>query len=134
MTEGQKFLKVTSILMIIGGALAALVCLLGLAGVAVLAAAADSHAAALALYIALGLGILAAVVELIAGIKGLKTVKTGENADKCVIWGCVVAGIAVVSIVVNLVGGGKFEITSVLLNLVLPALYIYGANQMKKAR
>ena len=29
MTEGQKFLKVTSILMIIGGALAALVCLLG---------------------------------------------------------------------------------------------------------
>ena len=105
-----------------------------LAGVAVLAAAAGSHAAALALYIALGLGVLAAMVELIAGIKGLKTVKTGENADKCVIWGCVVAGIAVVSIVMNLVGGGKFEITSVLLNLVLPALYIYGANQMKKAR
>ena len=34
MSKGQKFLKVTSILMIIGGALAGVSCLLGIAGVA----------------------------------------------------------------------------------------------------
>ena len=51
----MKFLKVTSILMIIGGALSGITCLLGIAGVALLAAVADSHAAALLLYLALAL-------------------------------------------------------------------------------
>ena len=40
MAKGQKFLKVTSILMIIGGALSGITCLLGIAGVALLAAVA----------------------------------------------------------------------------------------------
>lgn len=58
--DGQKFLKVTSILMIIGGISAVLVSLAGFAGVVVLASAADAHAEMLALYVGLGLGILAA--------------------------------------------------------------------------
>lgn len=128
--DGQKFLKVTSILMIIGGVSAVLVSLAGFAGVALLASAADAHAEMLALYVGLGLGILAAVVELIAGIKGVKAAKTGEKADKCVVWGGIVAGIAVVSVVAKLIGG-DFDITSALLNLVLPALYIYGALKTK---
>ena len=61
MSKGQKFLKVTSILMIIGGALAGVSCLLGIAGVAVLASLADGHAAALMLYLALALALAAAV-------------------------------------------------------------------------
>ena len=61
MSKGQKFLKVTSILMIIGGALAGVTCLLGIAGVAVLASLADGHAAALMLYLALALALAAAV-------------------------------------------------------------------------
>lgn len=132
MAKGQTFLKVTSILMIIGGALGALSCLLGIAGVALLAAAADSHAAALLLYVALVLAIFACVVEFIAGLKGLKTCKTGENADKCVVWGVIVTAIIVVSTVINLLNGGEFSITNILLNLVVPVLYIYGAAQVKK--
>ena len=131
MTKGQKFLKVTSILMIIGGVLSGITCLLGIAGVALLAAVADSHAAALLLYAALGLALAASVAELIAGLKGLKTCKSGENADKCVVWGAVIAGITVVSTIINLVGGGKVNITSILLSLVVPGLYIYGAVQVK---
>lgn len=128
----MKFLKVTSILMIIGGALSGITCLLGIAGVALLAAVAESHAAALLLYLALALALAAAVVEFIAGLKGLKTCKTGENADKCVVLGAVIAGITVLSTVINLVGGGKVNITSILLSLVVPGLYIYGAMQVKK--
>ena len=128
----MKFLKVTSILMIIGGALSGITCLLGIAGVALLAAVADSHAAALLLYLALALALAAAVVEFIAGLKGLKTCKTGENADKCVVLGAVIAGITVLSTVINLAGGGKVNITSILLSLVVPGLYIYGAMQVKK--
>mgnify|MGYP005769992091 CR=1 FL=1 len=128
----MKFLKVTSILMIIGGALSGITCLLGIAGVALLAAVADSHAAALLLYLALALALAAAVVEFIAGLKGLKTCKTGENADKCVVLGAVIAGITVLSTVINLAGGGKVNVTSILLSLVVPGLYIYGAMQVKK--
>lgn len=132
MAKGQTFLKVTSILMVIGGALGALSSLLGIAGVALLAAAADSHAAALLLYVALALAIFACVVEFIAGLKGLRTCKTGENADKCVVWGIIVAAIIVVSTVINLLNGGEFSLTNILLNLVVPVLYIYGAAQVKK--
>ena len=128
----MKFLKVTSILMIIGGALSGITCLLGIAGVALLAAVADSHAAALLLYLALALALAAAVVEFIAGLKGLKTCKTGENADKCVVLGAVIAGITVLSTVINLAGGGKVNVTSILLSLVVPGLYIYGAIQEQK--
>ena len=128
----MKFLKVTSILMIIGGALSGITCLLGIAGVALLAAVADSHAAALLLYLALALALAAAVVEFIAGLKGLKTCKTGENADKCVVLGAVIAGITVLSTIINLAGGGKVNVTSILLSLVVPGLYIYGAMQVKK--
>ena len=132
MAKGQTFLKVTSILMVIGGALGALSSLLGIAGVALLAAAADSHAAALLLYVALALAIFACVVEFIAGLKGLRTCKTGENADKCVVWGIIVAAIIVVSTAINLLNGGEFSITNILLNLVVPVLYVYGAAQVKK--
>ena len=132
MAKGQKFLKVTSILMIIGGALSGITCLLGIAGVALLAAVADSHAAALLLYLALALALAAAVVEFIAGLKGLKACKTGENADKCVILGAVIAGITILSTIINLAGGGKVNVTSILLSLVVPGLYIYGAMQVKK--
>lgn len=132
MEKGQTFLKVTSILMIIGGALGALSCLLGIAGVALLAAAADSHAAALLLYVALVLAILACVAQFITGLKGLKTCKTGENAGKCVVWGAIVAGITLLSTVISILNGGEFTITNILLNLVVPVLYIYGAAQVKK--
>ena len=71
-------MKVTSILMIIGGALSGITCLLGIAGGALLAAVADSHAALL-LYLALALALAAAVVEFIAGLKGLKACKTGRT-------------------------------------------------------
>ena len=132
MAKGQTFLKVASILMVIGGALGTLMSLLGIAGVALLAAAADSHAAALLLYVALALAVLACVVQFIAGLKGLKTCKTGENADKCVVWGVVVAAITVTSTVISIINGGEYTITNILLNLVVPVLYVYGAAQVKK--
>ena len=37
----------------------------------------------------------------------------------------------IISIIIGLVGGGQFSITSLVLNLLLPGLYVYGAMQMK---
>lgn len=132
MKKGQKFLKVTSILMIIGGVLSAITCVLGIAGVALLAAMADAQTEMWMLYAAIGLALVAAVAEFIAGLKGLKTCKTGQNADKCVVWGGVIAGVTVVSIILNVAGGNAPNVTSIVLNLLVPAMYIYGAMQVKK--
>ena len=71
----------------------------------------------------------AAVAEFIAGLKGLKTCKTGGDAHKCVIWGAVVAGITVVSSVMNVAGGGSVDAMSILLSLVVPGLYAGNAQK-----
>ena len=39
----------------------------------------------------------------------------------------------IISMIIGLVGGGTFSITSLVLNLLLPGLYVYGAMQMKGA-
>ena len=86
--KGQKILKVTSILMIIGGIIAAIAGVIAILGVSALAALSGS---------AEGTGLL----------------------------------LAIISIIIGLVGGGQFSITSLVLNLLLPGLYVYGAMQMK---
>ena len=39
--------------------------------------------------------------------------------------------VSIISMVIGLIGGGKFSITNLVLNLLVPGLYIYGAMQMK---
>ena len=47
--------------------------------------------------------------------------------------GIIIAILTIISIVIGIVGGGEFSITSLVLNLLLPGLYVYGAMQMKGA-
>ncbi len=102
--EGHKFLKVTGILMIIAAVFSII------AGVFV-----------------------GGICQLIAGIKGVKHSKRSEKAGKLIIWGAIVAGFSVLSIVMNLVNGGEFNVISVLTGIAVPALYIYGAILNSKA-
>ena len=39
----------------------------------------------------------------------------------------------IISMIIGLVGGGTFSITSLVLNLLLPGLYVYGAVQVKNS-
>ena len=71
------------------------------------------------------------VIEIIAGAKGLKACKVPENAGKCVTWGIVIAVLSIISMVIGLIGGGEFNITSLVLNLLVPGLYVYGALKTK---
>lgn len=82
--KGQKILKVTSILMIIGGIIA------------------------------------------ILGVSALAPQKAASRVK----WGIIIAILANISIIIGLVGGGQFSITSLVLNLLLPGLYVYGAMQV----
>lgn len=68
---------------------------------------------------------------IIAGAKGFKACKVPENARKDVIWGILSAVLSIVSTVIGLIGGGEFSITSLVLNMLVPGLYVCGALKTK---
>lgn len=129
--NGQKLLKITSILMIVGGIIAVIVGVIAVIGVSALAALSGSAEGTGLLYASSILVTISSVIEIIAGAKGLKACKTPENAGKCVIWGIVIAALSIVSMVIGLIGGGDFNVMNLVLNLLVPGLYVYGAMKTK---
>ena len=125
--KGQKILKVTSILMIIGGVIAVVVGVLAILGISALAEGTGL------LYASSILVTVASVIQFIAGIKGISACSDPQKAASCIKWGIIIAILAIISMIIGLVGGGTFSITSLVLNLLLPGLYVYGAMQMKGA-
>ena len=86
-----------------------------------------------AYWAALFLTLIGGICQLIAGIKGVKHSKRSEKAGGLIAWGAIVAVFSALSIVMNLVNGGEFNVTSVLTGVAVPALYIYGAVLNSKA-
>lgn len=130
--KGQKFLKVTGILMIIGGVIGiigGIVAILGVSGLAALAGSAEGTGM---LYAASILCLVSGIIQLIAGIKGVKNCTKPEMAQKCMVWGIIVAIFCVLGNVLNMVGGSELNMSSLVTGLILPALYIYGAYMNKK--
>ena len=130
--KGQKILKVTSILMIIGGVIAVVVGVLAILGISALAALSGSAEGTGLLYASSILVTVASVIQFIAGIKGISACSDPQKAASCIKWGIIIA-ILTITMIIGLVGGGTFCITSLVLNLLLPGLYVYGAMQMKGA-
>ena len=129
--KGQKALKITSILMIIGGVIAAVVGILAVLGLAALAALSENTEGVGLLYAGSIIIVVSSVIEFIAGIKGIGACSAPQKAASCIKWGIFIAILYVVATVINLVGGGTFSIINLVLNLVLPGLYVYGAAQLK---
>lgn len=129
--NGQKFLKITSILMIIGGIIAVIAGVIAILGISALAALAGSAEGTGLLYASSILVTVSSVIQIIAGAKGLKACKAPEIAGKCVTWGIVIAVLSIISLVIGLIGGGDFSITNLALNLLVPGLYVYGALKTK---
>ena len=130
-TKGSGFLKVTGILMIIGGGISIILGIIAALGVAALAHISDGEISSAMLYASVALMIVSAVAQLIAGIIGVNC-KKPEKAGTCMVWGVIVAVLCVVGTILNSVGGGSFSVFSLLLGLVLPVLYIIGAGFNKK--
>ena len=132
--QGQQILKITSILMIIGGVIAAITGGMANFSISALAALSGSVEGTGLLYAGSVLVTIASVIQFIAGIKGIGACSDPRKAASCIKWGIFIAGLSVVSMIVGLVGGGDFNITSLVLNLLLPGLYVYGAMQVKNTR
>ena len=131
-TKGTGFLKVTGILMIIGGAVSIILSIIAALGIAALAYISDEAVSSALLYASVILMIVSAVAELVAGIIGVANCKEPDKAVSCIVWGIIVAVLSVAGTVLNSVGGGSFSVFSLILGLVLPALYIIGAAFNKK--
>ncbi len=128
--QGSKFLKVTGILMIVFGAIALVVAIIAFAGIGVLAAMGASSAL---LTVSVIIALVGAVLELVAGIIGVKNWNKLEKAGTCIAWGIIVIALCIISNILTVVGGGEFSIVNLLTGLVIPVLYLIGGIQNKKA-
>lgn len=131
-TKGSGFLKVTGILMIIGGGISIILSIIAVLGVAALVYISDGEASSAMLYASVALMVVSAVAQLVAGIIGVVNCKKPEKAGVCIAWGVIVAVLCIAGTILNSAGGGSFSILSLVLGLVLPILYIIGAVFNKK--
>ena len=128
--KGRKFLKVTGILMIIGGAFGIIGGIIAMIGAGALAAVLETSAGGLMLASALILA--SAVFQLIAGIMGVKNCDNPEKAQSCLVMGVIVAILSVAGNIISNVLGSSFDILSYATGLVIPVLYIIGAVKNKE--
>ena len=129
--KGRKFLKVTGILMIIGGAFGIIGGIVAMIGAGALAAVLETSAGGLMLASVLILA--SAVFQLIAGIMGVKNCDKPEKAQSCIVIGVIVAILSVAGNVISNVLGSDFNIINYATGLIIPVLYIIGAVKNKEA-
>ena len=136
--KGKNFLKVTGILMIIGGAISMIVMIIALIAIGAGDALTGGEVSASTgkpglLYASCIIGLLGSVVEFVAGIFGVAHSKKPEKANTCFVWGIIVVVFTVIGTVLSLIGGSSFgsQIVYLLTGLVVPVLYIIGANLNK---
>ena len=128
--KGRKFLKVTGILMIIGGAFGIIGGIVAMIGAGALAAVLEKSAGGLMLASALILA--SAVFQLVAGIMGVKNCDKPEKAQSCIVIGVIVAILSVAGNVISNVLGSDFNIINYVAGLIIPVLYIIGAVKNKE--
>jgi len=140
MEQKSSLLKVTGILMIIFAGLGIILGAIALAGAVFITAhiaGIDDGIDTLAGLIIISLVILliAFLIQLIAGIFGVKNSNKPEKANTCIVFGIIVILMTVLSTILNISGGTQFDVTQVLMlliGLVIPVLYLIGAFNLKK--
>ena len=140
MEKSNKFLKVTGILMIIGSCFGLIGSVfLFLFGVLLAMGALLNPGPGVTLTVeVIGTGITIAIagsiIQMIAGIAGVKNAKKPEKANFCIVLGSLTALFYIASQILTYIGGGTktyLDYIIVVVGLVIPALYIVGAIQNK---
>ena len=130
---GSKMLKVVGILMIVFGSIALIVSLVTMAGISVLGALGASTGL---LWISAILSLVGTVAEFVAGILGVVNWNKPDKAGVCIAFGVIIAALTVVSFIFSMIAYsesfGFMTIISLFSGLVLPVLYLIGANNNKK--
>lgn len=128
--RGKTLLKVTGIIMIVGGALGLALNLIS--GIGILDM--FGYSGYNMLFIALGLGVLCGLLELITGILGVANCGKPEKANLCIVFAFITLAISIACQVLSWMSaadtGMQMGVTSYIsfgLSLILPILYLIGA-------
>jgi hypothetical protein len=135
MEKGNALLKVSGILMIIGGSIGLILGVIAVIGVGLLVRLlqelGESANEGLLMFGAV-LFLIGSIIQFVAGIVGVKNAKKPDKAMVCIVFGILTVLVSVLSTVLTMAGGGDFNAISLGIGLVLPALYLIGAFQNKK--
>ena len=136
MEKSSKLLKIASILMIIGAILTVIVAVVLAVIGGILAGAGGTATIVVLVVIGLIIGIIGSIIQLIAGITGVKNFNKPEKAKTCIIFGVIVLVLSLADVIFSAAGSGEFgvnQVTSIISGLLIPVLYLVGALQLKKA-
>ncbi|NLX95845.1 MAG: hypothetical protein GXY83_06690 [Rhodopirellula sp.] len=129
MEKSNGFLKVTGILMIIGGGLGIILGIIAVLGTSALVAAFGAEVNLGLLTFAAILSLIGAAVSLAAGIVGVANAAKPAKAMVCIVFGILTAVFSVLGNVLTAAAGGSFSVVNLILGLALPVLYLIGAFQ-----
>lgn len=128
--KGKNYLKVTGILMIIGGCIGIIGGIIALISVGALVTLLETSMGSLMLGSLLVL--ISSIIQFIAGIMGVRDCARPEKAQNCIVIGAMVAVLSVVGNLISVAAGNGFNVMNMITGLILPVLYIVGAMLNKK--
>ncbi|MCL2727940.1 MAG: hypothetical protein FWD56_06110 [Bacteroidales bacterium] len=126
--KSNMLLKVSGILMIIGGIVTII---LGIIALLFTGAAAAIGAKSGLLTMASLFILVNGIVSLIAGIIGAKNAAKPQMAQKCIVWGSLTALMCIIGNIIYVIAGTGLNYTNLFIGLILPAIYLLGAFQLK---
>jgi len=139
---GKGLLKVVGILFIIRGVILLIIALLAMLGAAMMQnpetlQALEQQGVAVdvsggAAWLAAIVALVAAALDLVTGILGVKNSKKPEKAQTCFIMGIIIIAFLIVNAAISAVDG-SLNIIWTAISLVLPVLYLWGALKNKEA-
>lgn len=132
--KGKSYLKITGVLMIIFGVISAIIYLIGSVGGGLLIAGDKAKDVGTMALLVMIIGLIWAVFEVVAGVMGVKNCENPQKADACLKMGIILIIFAAVSNVAQMVQEGFTAggIGSLIVGLLLPVLYCYGAKLNKE--
>lgn len=137
--QESKLLRVSGILMIIGAALSCLLGVLalvalGAAGAAGVAGAGGAVVAASAVGMVAVVVLLAgAILQLVAGILGVKNWNNPAKAKSCIIMGVILIVLRLISTFTGMGDADTSYWISTIVGFIIPVIYLVGAFQLNKA-
>ena len=128
-SNGSSFLRVCGILMIIGAILS-----LVFAVIAVIVIRQPGSGLNTPIHwVSVVLAFVGSLIELIAGVMGVRYADRPEKAKPCIVCGVLVILMTLLSQVISAVSGGEVNFLNALTGLLVPILYVIGAFKNQRA-
>ena len=128
-SNGSSFLRVCGILMIIDAILGLVFAVLAVIVIRQPGSGLNTPIH----WVSVVLAFVGSVIELIAGILGVRYADRPEKAKTCIVCGVLVILMTLLSQVISAVSGGEVNFLNALTGLLVPILYVIGAFKNQRA-